>query len=457
MARPPQTDATSVDEIWHLRAPAKYSVGINALAAHDDLGQQGDKRVRVILYDLGVEQEHPALQDRLDLENGRDFDHTTDPKGLLLARSRSEWQLGRAGRLEDSLDAHGTACAGIACGIRDRNRHGGPPDDRSFIGVAPGCMLTPIRISTNFEVDCLIGALEHAADIAELDWGGVILLPRFIPRPDPGAEKRDVLARIEAAIASVAGRAPIVCASGNDGGAPLAYPALLPGVIAVGACNDKGYRSTYSQYGLKGERSVDCVAPSNDVAVSDRTLTRLDAEEISLRLLEGYPKVPKEEDPATRRLLREFLAGRIREGTPEMTELRRKWTNISAMHDWGFDKLGEFAIAAPDNTGEKGYNADPPADYCKVTGDFGFGGTSAACAQVAGVVALMLSAAQGALRGRPDEVRSILQRTSKMTYLTPSGILAGGASGAEPDEFGHGLVDAAAAVAEASKWASGRP
>ncbi len=71
---------------------------------------------------------------------------------------------------------------------------------------------------------------------------------------------------------------------------------------------------------------MDCVAPSNDVAVSNRKMTRLDAEEISVRLLKGYPRVEKVTDPVKRTLLREFLAGRARTIEPE---LRAMWEDAS--------------------------------------------------------------------------------------------------------------------------------
>ncbi len=164
------SDLQHVDEIWHLRAPSPDRVGINAIAAWQTT--QGDEQVRVILYDLGVEFDHPALRGRIDLSNGRNFDHTTNQKGLLLAEPSRLARLGKVGRVDDPLDAHGTACAGVACATRDLKRAPSPPSDKSFIGVAPGCLLTPIRISTNFEAECLIGALEHAVEVAAKDWGG---------------------------------------------------------------------------------------------------------------------------------------------------------------------------------------------------------------------------------------------------------------------------------------------
>ena len=48
----------------------------------------------------------------------------------------------------------------------------------------------------------------------------------------------------------------------------------------MGACNDKGYRSTYSQYGA----GLDVAAPSNDLAVQDATVVRLDLDEADFRV-----------------------------------------------------------------------------------------------------------------------------------------------------------------------------
>src|SRR3954469_15586289 len=63
----------------------------------------------------------------------------------------------------------------------------------------------------------------------------------------------------------------------------LVHPASMRETIAVGACNDRGYRSTYSQYG----ESLDIVAPSNDVMVDDRSRVRLDTDEVDLRQREA--------------------------------------------------------------------------------------------------------------------------------------------------------------------------
>jgi subtilisin family serine protease len=114
----------------------------------------------------------------------------------------------------------------------------------------------------------------------------------------------------------------------------------------------------------------------------------------------------------------------------------------SDRHHWNLERMGEAAIATTDNLGPTGYNFDPAGNYCKADGRFGFGGTSAAAAQVAGVVTLML-AAYPALIGHPDVVLDMLRRSANKDCF-PEGV--------DPAERGHGLVDAAAAVEEAENY-----
>ena len=130
-----------------------------------------------------------------------------------------------------------------------------------------------------FRDKSLIAALKYAARKAD-----VILLPRVLPVDD----------NLDLAIKEVASRVPVVCASGNDGIAELAYPARLQETIAVGACNNRGYRSTYSQYGKvpDPDGGVDVVAPSNDIPVEDRELVRLDLEEAKDRTVKIGSAVP---------------------------------------------------------------------------------------------------------------------------------------------------------------------
>ena len=79
-----------------------------------------------------------------------------------------------------------------------------------------------------------------------------------------------------------------------------------------------------------------------------------------------------------------------------------------------------LSIATTDNQGEFGYNYEPAGSFCKANGSFGFGGTSAAAAQIAGVVALMLTA-KSALKGRPEDVRRILRAAATYEFLRHPG------------------------------------
>jgi subtilisin family serine protease len=366
-------------------------VGINARAAWEETKGAG---VKVVIFDHGVDFHHPSLNRNVSLADARDFDR--DDEG----RSHDQ-----GGRIDNRFNAHGTACAGIV-GAADL------PGVR-VVGVAPEATLVPIRISTNFETRSLINALEYARDV-----GDVILIPRFLPAS----------AELSAMISAIAREVPIVCASGNDGAGFLVHPASLEGTIAVGACNERGYRATYSQYGV----DLDLVAPSNDLAVEDADVVRLDLDEVNLR-------VRAEEERQARLANRPLPPSRPRD--------LRELMVLSKKQGWRLDRFGSLSIATTDNTGDYGYNDEPPGDFCLATGDVGFGGTSAAAAQVAGVVALMLSAClkkhdgdREAVRKylRPDTIRKILRDTADTTCLYPEGEFEG--------EFGAGLVNAAAAV-----------
>jgi subtilisin family serine protease len=106
--------------------------------------------------------------------------------------------------------------------------------------------------------------------------------------------------------------------------------------------------------------------------------------------------------------------------------------------------LGRRSIATADAQGLGGYSQDDGL-FTSSTDEYGFGGTSAAAAQVAGVVALMLSANPEL---GPRDVREILCATAATAKLRTD-------DGKEPSrgskEFGAGLVDAAKAVKEAKR------
>ena len=159
-------------------------------------------------------------------------------------------------------------------------------------------------------------------------------------------------------------------------------------IIWVGACNDQGRRSRYSQYG----DGLTLVAPSDEVLPS-----------------------PQEVEDGARR---------------------------------------PPSIATTDLKGIGGYMQDQ-SHYTLSNNEFGFGGTSAAGAQVAGVVALMLEANPHL---GPKDVYRILCKEARVKDEQGNNLLLMDDESTPAEwspEFGHGLVNAAGAVAAARKEQQG--
>ena len=393
-------------ECWHLLKPVKDAVGINVVAAWRKNRGEG---IKVVIFDTGVEFTHPSLAANISTDNyglpdqAWDFDHDLDGRGRLIHEG---------GRIANPFDAHGTACAGIV-GAADCK-------DTDVVGVAPKCSLVPVRINANFEPAALEAALEHAASV-----GDVILLPRYLPQASADKAKADLsdrerereegLRSLERTLRRIAKNKPVVCAAGNDGKKGLVFPACLPETIAVGACNEKGWRSTYSQYG----ENLFVMAPSNDVLIETKDFVRLDKDEVERRVRDEQERA------------------RLRDGHPILAGPYdgRALKDMRQARDDHLAEFGERAIATTDNLGDAGYN--PDGDYCKADGTFGFGGTSAAAAQIAGVIALML-AANAKLKGNVKAIRERLQAAASREHLHSNGDAQA--------EFGYGLVDAEKAV-----------
>lgn len=411
------TATPKVDQRWHLQEPSGDAVGINAIEAWATTKGKGNDGIpiTVVIFDTGVELDHPSFEGQIDSRKARDFENVDSrsrgaEEGLQIALSGNRetgpgMPKGPLARIGNPFDAHGTASAGIVAAKEI--------DAEKPVGVAPMCRLIPLRISVNATPRSLANALRYAARS-----GDVVLLPRFLERTS----------EVEAALGEAAAHVPIVCAAGNDGRSRLIFPASDARTISVGACNAKGWRSTYSQYGA----GLDVVAPSNDVPIEDRDLIRYDL------------------DMARGRVLEEKAAEARRDGRPPPREHdidAKEVEQIALERGWKLNRYSDWSIATTDNLGDSGYNFEPAGDYCKAEGEFGFGGTSAAAAEVAGVVALILSVNPG-LKNRPEEIRNILHRSASHLPLKVEGD-----DTRKHLEFGAGLVNAAEAVRLASEVA----
>lgn len=155
---------------------------------------------------------------------------------------------------------HGTACAGVACASGTGKAN----------GVAPEAKLMPIRcggLGSVAESKAFAWAADKGADVISCSWGpadGAWYNPSDplhrtnFPLPDSSR-----LAIEYAVTKGRGGKGCLITWAAGNGNEDVQYDgyANYPKVVAVAACNDRGVRSVYSDYG----KAVWCAFPSNDV------------------------------------------------------------------------------------------------------------------------------------------------------------------------------------------------
>ena len=156
-------------------------------------------------------------------------------------------------------DDHGTACAGVACA----------DGALGASGVAPRARLMPIRLASGLgsqaEADAFIWAAQHGADVISCSWGPVDgrwwdpsdpLHHHVVSLPD------STRLAIDWAIDNGRnGKGCVITWAGGNGNESVDNDgyASYERVIAVAACNDRGTRSAYSDFG----RANWCAFPSS--------------------------------------------------------------------------------------------------------------------------------------------------------------------------------------------------
>lgn len=402
---------TGYDGLWHLVA-----LGVLTPDHSPNGWRPGDvtRPSRVVMIDTSVALDHPNLQEAINRDLAFDLFSTRLGAfpGLRDADRIGGLGFGNAASLVAGLpgcqallgelmqrlspdapplidkvqpatgtmfSAHGTAIAGLvgarpvvverSAAVQDEDAD--PQIALPYCGVDPTCDIVPV--STNFDDDPeqMILAFLYA-DLVQAD---VVVLPRGIPDPfrrapelfavDLGAgslghlvqpcpvsdRDRALWAELAELIVKLSLRRPIVCAAGNENEEYGIYPASLAsvdnGVIAVGAVNAKGWPCSYSPVS-----GLTVWAPSSDGTRFDSAEVRLDARQ---------PRYDGHGIPAR---------------------------NSS-------DRFSALQIIATDVPGQGGYARSPydgpePDDglrehesyFCR------FGGTSAACAIIAGLMSL---------------------------------------------------------------------
>lgn len=236
---------------WHLDNTGQNGgtalQDVRALDAWQYVGG-GDRSIVIAIIDDGIDLNHPDIKKNLWRNpkpgardrHGRDFvddANPYDPRPKVFVPPFDD---------TDTNDIHGTPCAGVAAAVGNNKK--------GVTGIAWNCRLMAVKILAGSDLapnDRIADAIRYAskhADVLSCSWG-------VARHPD-----------IESAIAFAVsrgrrGRGSVVCAAtGNDRESKIGFPSSNELVIAVGACNDDGVRSDYSNFG----KGIDLVAPSDD-------------------------------------------------------------------------------------------------------------------------------------------------------------------------------------------------
>jgi subtilisin-like proprotein convertase family protein len=236
---------------WHLHATSVAGRAINAHAnveaAHAITRGEG---VTIAIIDDGFDIDHPEFASPGKVVAPRDATFAPTHAQALNPRPKDEGY----------PDNHGTACAGVACasGI----------DGAS--GVAPAAKLMPIRLAAGLgsqqEANAFKWAVDNGADVISCSWG-----PTDGDWWDPSHPTHTTRVRLPASTKLAldyavregrGGKGCVVLFAAGNGNESVEYDgyASYENVVAVAACNDRGLRSAYSDYG----KAVWCSFPSSD-------------------------------------------------------------------------------------------------------------------------------------------------------------------------------------------------
>jgi len=284
-------------------------------------------------------------------------------------------------------NAHGMAVAGIIAASGNNSL--------GISGIAPECKIIPVRIfddrgngvGSGYDAEAIDFAWQNGADIISNSWTF-----KLVEDPDYYPEVRDAIERAFDYGRDPDGAGPltprgcvVVFATGNNAGRDYSYgfvefPANVPGVIGVGAID----KSNNIQYYSPRDDEVDIVAPSGLIILRTG-----------------------------------FMPGDV-------------WS-LDIPNQPGYNP-GDFGIDPPDEF--KHYTWDPPGGDAYPPGNYTahFSGTSAACPQVSGVIALILSI-------NPDLTHNQISSAGFLEHIVDDL----GAYGWDND-FGWGRVNAYKAV-----------
>ncbi|WP_406261942.1 type VII secretion-associated serine protease mycosin [Streptomyces chartreusis] len=186
--------------------------------------------VTVAVVDSGVDGSHPDLTGQV--LKGKDVTQIGDP--------------------QNDTDGHGTGMASLIAG------HGhGASNTSGVMGLAPKAKILPIKasIADDYDDDQWAKGIRYAVD----QGADVINLSFTDSLASPGSEGAEAIEYAQQHDVIV------VAGTGNDGAAGLAYPAKLPGVVAVGAVDESLEVWSNSNFG----EGLTLVAPGVKIVRAD--------------------------------------------------------------------------------------------------------------------------------------------------------------------------------------------
>jgi hypothetical protein len=248
---------------WHLDNDgddgAREGEDVRALEAWQ-VTPGGSRKIVIAIIDDGVDTRHPDLKANIwrnpersaPDKHGRDFTDDADPYNPNPRVFNPPFDD------TDTNDIHGTCCAGVAAAVGNNKK--------GVVGIAYRSRILPVKIFAGATLAAhsrIADSIRYAglhADVLSCSWG-------ISPSPD-----------VESAIDDVVktgrrGKGCLVfCATGNEYHSRVAFPARHPSALAVGASNDRGKRSKYSNWG----KATAFVAPSSDEDRGRRSITTTD-------------------------------------------------------------------------------------------------------------------------------------------------------------------------------------
>jgi subtilisin family serine protease len=366
--------------------------------------ETGGKGVTVGLVDTGLDITHPTFW--------RGNDHAIDA-GLARTANAAKWAKSPSvinldypaepdGRMAFSSKGagHGTAMGGLIVGT---------PDPLCPLwGTAPEAKLIPVRCSTllhdthgnrlalarailrlafgpgpRTEI-ILVGPpfVRPAADAYPSDWSGEVDLSGFAGACDPLA-----LAILVASLEAV-----VVIPSGNDGTSAISYPGAPSDFAPVAATLADG----------DGRKAVEEMLAAAEIKIARKLLDRAAAalaDGSDPFVNTGIVVVGSARLSDSANKTSDLVPARYSQHGPGLCALcpsdRDEAPSVKPPTDgaprWNY-------VPAPDIFGPGGYAVDPFALHSHHAGEYGFGGTSAAAAQAAGLLARVVESRRSATK-----------------------------------------------------------